>query len=176
MVLRLEQFNRVCLFAFSDRLRSQIRSPRGQQPPEVIDPSALGDPHGPLLRRHLDLDRALQVPPHSIPRRHPFLRDDDLIPRLQDAPPFFARTGLRSAQPSPVEVDENQAVEAEEGFGQGEREGRVQVGGGAVRGPGRGGRGRDELECGMREGSDDDVQVTRGGAVGLYTQSGFEPS
>lgn len=38
--------------------------------------------------------------------------------------------------------------------------------GGAVRGPGRG-RGRDDSECGMREGSDGDVQVARGRAVRL---------
>lgn len=117
VVLRLEQLDRVCLFSFSDRLRTQVRSPRGQQPPQGIDASPLGDPHRPFLGRHLDLDRALQIPVHSIPRRHPFLRDDDLIARLQDAPTFFARTGLRSAQPSAVEVDEDQAVEAEEGFG-----------------------------------------------------------
>lgn len=112
VVSRFDQLDLVRLFPFLDDLSGQVRPPRGQQPPQGLGPASFRESERPLLGRHLDLDADPEVarcafPPHS------FVRDHDLVARLPDSPPFLTGGGLRRAETAPVEVDQDQAVEAE---------------------------------------------------------------
>ena len=124
----LLELDLVRLLALLDNDAPQVGPARRQQAPQRLDAALVRKAHRPLLVRHGHLDAHEQVAARAV-APHALARYDDLVARLEDAPAALARRGLRDAQAAPVEVDEDEAREAEERLGEGEREGRREVGG-----------------------------------------------